>query len=472
MLILPRHDRFARRALLKTALGGVFLAPFMRKRNLEAAMALPKRLVLVFTPDSHPREWWPMMGGTTANFTLQGPLLDFVGLEQHMLFPQRIDHSWTFDNHHEAGVAQLFTGQRFYNDATHYANGPSVDQVLLKNTDIRGGTPIASIHVCAGDSGGGDKRHVISYSGPGQPIAHQADPARAFSDVFNGVTFGGTTMPDPEPTPMDDVHTQIARRTLEINMDEIRRIQTFLGQEERERLQIHLDSLNELELQIGDSGMQPPTTAGGVCERVDTAGVNRSDRNDMTIDHWAKVQADIIVNAFTCDRTRIADFGMGFSGSHHTGMMGLVAGDNNSWHDTVAHLSVSNTNRNSMVSLSGQQMTVTEAFIKFDRLWASQIAYLAHKLASITEGDGSMLDNTLIYWGVESGTDHNHSPRDMQYLLIGGKNMGFQVGQYLKFANTESAHKLHTSVLRGLGDTAATGFGIEPTCGPLAGILA
>jgi hypothetical protein len=86
---------------------------------------------------------------------------------------------------------------------------------------------------------------------------------------------------------------------------------------------------------------------------------------------------------------------------------------------------------------------------------------------SIPEGDGTMLDNTLIYWGVESGTDHNHSPRDMQYLLIGGKNMGFKTGQFLKNPSTESAHKLHTSVLRGLGYTAATAIGIEPMSGPL-----
>ena len=45
------------------------------------------------------------------------------------------------------------------------------------------------------------------------------------------------------------------------------------------------------------------------------------------------------------------------------------------------------------------------------------------------------------------------------------------VGAFLQLSGTQSAHKLHTSVLQGLGHTAATGFGIEPTCGRLAGIL-
>jgi hypothetical protein len=472
MIVLNRRS-FSRRALLQTGLGSLFLAPFLRQRTLQAQTASPKRLVLVFTPDSHPREWWPTAGGPNG-FTLQGPLLDFAGLEPQLLFVRRVDHSWTFDNHHEAGIAQLFTGQKFFDEATHYANGPSIDQVLLKNTDIRGGTPVSDIHHTAGDKGGADKRHVICYSGPGQPIPHEWDPAKAFTNIFNGVTFGGGT-PAPAPTPTGtgpDLATQIKQATLDVDMAELRKLQGFLGQEERERLELHVDALNELENQIKLMGMpQNPPVTGAACEKVNTSGVNSSDRNDVTIDKWAKIQADLLVNAFTCDRTRIADLGFGFSGSHHTGMMGLKAGDNDSWHDTVAHLSINDKNRDTNVSLNGSATTVKDAFIQFDRLWAKQVAYLAKKLSLIAEGDGSMLDNTLIYWGVESGTDHSHNPKDMQYLLIGGKNMGFQVGKFLQNASTQSAHKLHTSVLHGLGYAGATGFGIEPTCGPLDGVL-
>lgn len=82
-----------------------------------------------------------------------------------------------------------------------------------------------------------------------------------------------------------------------------------------------------------------------------------------------------------------------------------------------------------------------------------------------------MLDNTLIYWGAESGTDHNHSPRDIHYLLIGGRNLGFATGQFLQPTEIQSAHKLHTSVLHAFGRRDARGFGIEPECGALAGVL-
>jgi hypothetical protein len=154
--------------------------------------------------------------------------------------------------------------------------------------------------------------------------------------------------------------------------------------------------------------------------------------------------------------------------SAHIGLMGLESGTRN-WHE-VAHMSLDDKARAVEVSVASAAMTSNQAYVQFDRLWASQVAYLARRLAALPEGDGSMLDNTLIYWGAESGTDHNHSPHDMQYLLIGGRNLGLATGQFLQPAAVRSAHELHTSVLHAFGLEAA-GFGIEPNCGPLAGVL-
>ena len=469
---MSKLNLMSRRAALKTAAGALFLAPFLRARRLQAQSVNPRRLILAFTPDSHPPEWWPTKGGGTQGFTLNEPLSAFAGLEQYLLFPRRIDHSWTFDNHHEAGIAQLFTGQRFFDDATHYANGPSIDQVLLANTDLRGGTPIASIHLCAADRGGTDKRHVISYSGPGQPIASQGNPERAFTDIFRDVTFDTSGGDPSEPPPVDaalEARKAIRKRILELNVDELRKVQTFLGQTEKEKLEAHVTALLELQNRITNGpGTGPGVDVGGACEAVDTSGVDQDDRDAAAIPHWAEVQSELIVNAFTCDVTRVASFTMGFSGSHHNGMFGLQAAtNNNSWHDNVAHVS----RTNDSITVGSETMTSRAAFIRFDKLFADQVAYLAQRLAGIEEGGGTMLDNTLIYWGVESGTNHSHNPRDMQYLLIGGKNLGFQSGQLLEFAGTESAHKLHTSVLHAFG-YMAEGFGIEPACGPLSGVLA
>jgi hypothetical protein len=421
-MMLERNHYLSRREIvLGTAAGAILLAPFLRARKLEAANSNPKRLVLLFTPDSHPPEWWPTGSGTT--FTLNEPLADFRGLESNLLFIQRLDHAWTYDNHHEAGPPQLFTGARWVSDSERYANGPSIDQILLKNTDIRGGTPLASVHLSSAGGAGIGVRHSICYSGPGQAMSNIDNASRAFSNIFNGVTFDAMA-----PLALQDGAEAARRRMLlDLNTAELRRIQTFLGQEERAKLELHVESLLELSRQIPTGGTGgttgtggssagtatggngtggSPTVVGGRCERVDTTGVSSNPRDATVTTKQAQTMADILVNAFTCDRTRVASFGMSFSGGHHEGLLGFTT----SWHDNVAHIS----RTNDSVSVGGQAMTTRQAFITFDRYWAGQVAYLAKRLASIAEGSGTMLDNTLMVWGVESGTNHNHSPRDMQ----------------------------------------------------------
>lgn len=448
-----------RRGLLKTALGGLILAPFIRERRLHAANLQPKRLILVFTPDSCPPEWWPT--GSGRDFTLNEPLLDFVGLESQLLFPRRLDHTWTYDNHHVAGIVQLFTGSRFNNNQDMYASGPSVDQYLLQNTDLRGDTPRASIHLSV-DDGRTDNRHVICYSGSGQPVAAEASPTRAFNSIFSGVTFDGGTAPPPPP--VDTSALAVKDAILAANMDDIRYLQRYLGAEERQRLELHLTSLSELRKRVQAEGSGGGGAAPlAACVEPDISGFKSSLNNASTMARWAQINADMIVSAFACDVTRVASYQFSFSGGHHEGLLGF----SKSWHDEVAHISKTTDS----VTVDGEAMTTRAAFNRFSRFWHGHIAYLAKKLASIPEGNGTMLDNTLIYCGVESGTNHSHSPVDMQYLLIGGKNLGLQTGQYLEVPKT-SAHRLHVSVLNAFGADVDTFGNADDGTGALPGVLA
>jgi len=456
-MIMSKTHAMSRRRLLGTAAGGLLLAPFLRQRALEAAATAPRRIVLMFSPDSNPPEWWPTEEGPLG-FTLRPPLQDFEGLEDHMVFMRRLDHSWTYDNHHVAGIVQLFTGQRWVAQGSNqFANGPSIDQVLLEETDIRGGTARPSIHLGC-DDGRTDERHIICYSGSGMPIANEIDPVRAFNDIFDGVTFGGM----PEPMDQENPQAELDRALVELSMDEVRDVQRFLGQQEREKLDAHLGALEELKLRI-DSSNVPVTPVGGSCEEVTPRTFGSRDlTNEANLREWAQLQADLIVNAFTCDRTRVASLSFSFSGGHHNGLLGYPG----SWHDDVAHVS----RTDDSISVGGRSMTTRAAFIEFSAFWASHFAYLAHRLAEIPEGDGTMLDNTLLVWGVESGTNHNHSPSDLQYLLLGGRNLGIRTGQFLQPGSTQSSNAMHTAILNAFGHPA-TGFGIEPNVGPLAGLL-
>lgn len=450
----------SRRGLLKTALGGLVLGPFVRSRALQAQNGFPKRLVMVFTPDSNPPEWWPT--GTGDAFTLNEPLADFAGLESELLIPRRLDHSWTYDNHHIAGIVQLFTGGRFHENTNRFSDGPSIDQFLLQNTELRGGTPRASIHLAV-DDGRTDHRHVICYSGASQPMTAEVSPSRAFNNYFDGVSFGGAPAAPTAPTG-PSLESTLDAKIVAANRDDLRYLQRFLGSDEKARLELHLDALSELERQVTASGAGPSTPAavGGVCSETDVTGFRNSLNDATSMTRWAEINADLIVNAFTCDVTRFASYQFSFSGGHHEGLLGF----RQSWHDEVAHVS----NTNDSVNVGNEAMSSRAAFNRFSRFWYGHVANLAKKLRAIPEGDGTMLDNTLIYCGVESGTNHSHNPNDMQYLLIGGRNLGLATGQVLDVGR-QSAHRLHVAVLNAFGVDVDTFGSADDGRGPLSGVL-
>lgn len=459
-----KRPSISRRDVLKSSLGALMLAPFLRHRELRAQNLNPKRMVLCFTPDSNPPEWWPE--GSGRNFTLREPLAEFMGLESEMLFMRRLDHSWSYDNHHIAGIVQLFTGARFDNDTNRFADGPSIDQYLLQNTELRGGTPRASVHVAV-DDGRTDHRHVISYTGSGQPVAAEVDPGRAFRNIFDGVTFGEPpSQPTPSPVAGPSVENSVDRLVTEVSLEELRYFQRYLGQEERERLELHADSLRELQLRIQMANVGPGAggdspLVGGQCEEPSTSGWQRSLNDATRITRWAEINADLIVNSFTCDVSRVASYQFSFSGGHHEGLLGFGA----SWHDEVAHVSNDTT-----VRVGGMDMTTRRAFGVFSRFWGGHIAHLVRRLQSIPEGDGTMLDNTVVIWGVESGTNHSHNPNDMQYLILGGRNLGFQLGQVLDVGRT-SAHRLHVAVLNAFGADVDEFGSADDGSGALAGVV-
>ncbi|MEQ9318204.1 MAG: DUF1552 domain-containing protein, partial [Polyangiaceae bacterium] len=99
----------------------------------------------------------------------------------------------------------------------------------------------------------------------------------------------------------------------------------------------------------------------------------------------------------------------------------------------------------------------------------AQLAYLLAALEAVPEGDGTLLDNTLVVYGKPmSWTPVNpHSWRDKLFLLAGAGNLGLQGGRYLELTD-EPQHNLLVSIcnLMGLSDVTSFGDGYATT-GPL-----
>jgi hypothetical protein len=100
---------------------------------------------------------------------------------------------------------------------------------------------------------------------------------------------------------------------------------------------------------------------------------------------------------------------------------------------------------------------------------ASLIARLFDRLAIIAEGEGSVLDSTLLFWGneVSMGTTHSHD--NMPFLLAGG-TWAFRTGRYLKY-NGDPHGNLLVSLLNAMGVPDKSFGNSAYSTGPLSGLV-
>ena len=92
---------------------------------------------------------------------------------------------------------------------------------------------------------------------------------------------------------------------------------------------------------------------------------------------------------------------------------------------------------------------------------ARKIANLCTRLDAVTEGDRTLLDNTLIVWKSKLGNPALHVNSPLRYTLIGGAREGtMKMGQYLDFSISRSDGKTESDALNKLLTSLANTFDI------------
>lgn len=97
------------------------------------------------------------------------------------------------------------------------------------------------------------------------------------------------------------------------------------------------------------------------------------------------------------------------------------------------------------------------------------VAYLLQQMDSINEGDGTLLDNSLVLWMNQFGDGGSHSGDDLPIVTAGGLGKRLQTGRHLAFTD-RSTNDLFVTLLRLFGGADTTfGYGGSDTNrGPLA----
>lgn len=437
----------SRRHLLRGA-GGVALAlPWLEIMlpGRKAHAAAPKRFMVFFTPNGTVRSNWAPTGSST-DFKLSRILAPLEPHKQDIVVINGVDQKMGgFGDGHTQGMASMLTGTPCNSgpwnpNTAGWASGLSIDQELANK--IGGGTKFPSlefgIQVGVHGQPGGSKVTVwtrMCYKGSDQPIVPENSPYSMYNRVFSDLTGDPAALTRLRAT---------RKSVLDALGAEYKGLLVRLGGEDRKRFDSHVQSLREIEVALDGQG-----AAIGACKGP-TQAAPVDINNNANYPIMGKLQSELAVRALACDLTRVATL----QWSHSVGC------NSHTWVDAAgAHH-----------ELSHNEAGETEKLTRINTWYTQQFANLLVMLKSVPEGNGTLLDNTVVLMCNEMANG-GHSGTDAPYVLAGRAGGALKTGRFLNFAGAMPNNNLLLSLLNAMGVPAKT-FGKADWCtGPLPGLL-
>ncbi len=212
---------------------------------------------------------------------------------------------------------------------------------------------------------------------------------------------------------------------------EARQLESTLGASDRRKLDEYLTGVREIERRIERTG--PAVNLAG-------AKVPRPLGIPADYEEHLRLMADLLVLAFQCDLTRVATFVFANDGSNRSyRSIGVPEGH----HDLSHH--------------GGDEAKLAK-IQRINLFHATQLAYLLQKLKSVPEGDGTLLDHSMIVYGSGISDGNAHSHDHLPVLLAGKANGTIQTGRHIRLPDETPLTNLYLSMLRRMG-VPTTRFG-------------
>ncbi len=440
---MQKKWQISRRKMLK-GVGAAIALPFL-EAMIPSSFAAPSRAnfpvrsAFMFMPNGvHPDRWTPSGMGT--HFELSPTLQPLKHLKNDVLVLGQLMNKHSIfqgaDGHY-AKTANLLTCLPITKTAGDNINsgGISVDQLIANH--YKDDTLFPSLEYGLDKIATGVDINVgftrlyassISWKNATTPLSKEIDPRLAFDRLFK--SFVSSKPENPHKNSI-----------LDAVMDDAKSLKNNLGRSDQDKLEEYLESIRSIEKRITNQASLKDF------ESKITPDIRKElNRVNQNIDEYVEVYAgvdvtektrlmfDIMALALWSDASRVTTFMFGNS----------VSNRNFSFLDGVsgAHHSLSH------------HMNHEEKLEQYDRItkWhIEQYAYFLNRLKSIKEGDGTLLDNSMVMFASGLRDGNRHSPRDLP-IIIGGKGGGkIKTGQNLIFEENTPLANLYTSWLQTVG---------------------
>jgi hypothetical protein len=297
-------------------------------------------------------------------------------------------------DHFRSSAVYLTAAHPKMTEGSDYFVGTSIDQLYAQRCGQD--TPLPSIQLCiemVDASGACDYGYAcvyadtISWASPTEPLPMTIDPRMAFENLFGE---GGT--------PAERLaRGQVNRSILDWIAKDVARLQKGLGASDRSRLNSYLEDVREIERRIQKIEKY---NSSGEARALPAAPLGVPD--DYT--EHVKLMFDLQALAFMTDVTRVSAFKMSRDVS---GRVWPESGVKTPFHNCSHH---------------GEAPVRVEEFARLNRYHVSMIPYFLEKLKNTPDGDGNLLDHSMVLYGSPLGDSNVHNHKRVPLFLAGHAN--------------------------------------------------
>jgi uncharacterized protein DUF1552 len=413
MFLTKKH--ISRRTVLKGA--GATLALPLLEAMVPAATALaqtaanPKsRFVGLFVPHGMaPGYWVPEKVGTGFDFPYCFKPLEayrdhvtiLSGLHSRSAEPPP---GATGADHWVAAAFLCANKPKKTTRADVYA-GTTIDQTIAQK--IGQDTLLPSLQLAVEDPGANSSNcgegysctytNTISWSSPTQPLPMELNPQVVFERMFGD----GSTGKERAARRMRD------RSILDSVSESLSRLRRDSGPSDRARLDQYAEDVREIERRL-QIAMKASTVAPA--DLAVPVGVPQS------FDEHIKLQFDLLALAFQADITRVGTllFARDLTGRTYPESEAPTVG----FHGGSHH---------------GEDPKRIAELAKINQYHVKMLAHLVARLDKTADGDGTLLDHSLVLYGSNMGNPNQHLHYDVPHVLVGGANGKLKGGRHLAY---------------------------------------
>jgi len=255
--------------------------------------------------------------------------------------------------------------------------------------------------------------NTVSWRSPTTPNPMEVNPRSLFERLF------GDGDSNDAASRLQSIREQ--RSILDFVKGDVDRLETRLGAGDLSKVKEYLDGIRDVERRIQKAEEQNATMKMPVMERPVSAP-------EEFVDH-ARLMMDLMVIAYQADMTRVITFMLAREGSNRSYREIDVADGH---HSCTHH--------------QGDLEKIAKV-VKINTHHVDQFAYFINRLKSTPDGDGSLLDHSMIMYGSSISDGNQHLHTNLPVALVGGGARQLKGGRHIRYRDETPLCNLLVSLL-------------------------